>query len=463
MAELVALFQDQVLCLICFNQQYGNSVKAVVSTNLFSSFAHREIATRAYAYWDEFKQAPDSHLVDILEDLIDGTNPNTAKLYQTKIEELAELSQTVNPRFVLDKINNFVIGQSLRSAILEAADFMQRDEVDAAQGLLTKALRVPDVSFNPGTLVSVKSVALNEDFDVLNLGLADLASVGYGPAKGELFVFIALPGRGKSWFLVHTGKFALLQGWKVLHITLEMSEDRVVNRYAQSVTGSSAIPHAGVDQVRLECDDLGRLMSITKDTIHPPTFQDAGFRNLLGERFKSWHVEGNLIVKGFGTNQLTVNWLEAYLDQLYQTAGFKPDIILLDYADLMKTQGKAELRHNLSELYKELRRVAGEREVALVTASQVNRAGTSEKVVTDADIAEDYSKVATADSVMTFSQTDAERQLGLARLYAVKGRNAQDKQLILITQSYATGQFCTGSTLMRQDYWNIIKGAVDAG
>ena len=76
-------------------------------------------------------------------------------------------------------------------------------------------------------------------------------------------------------------------------------------------------------------------------------------------------------------------------------------------------------------------------------------------------VAEDWSKIATADNVLTYSQTKYERPLGLARLFVSNGRNDEDKFEILILQSYAIGQFCLDSTYMYNQYWAKINKLAD--
>jgi hypothetical protein len=93
----------------------------------------------------------------------------------------------------------------------------------------------------------------------------------------------------------------------------------------------------------------------------------------------------------------------------------------------------------------------------LVAASQGNREAATSKLVTGEMASEDYSKIATADNVITYSQTLQEKALGLARIFVSQGRNDEDKFVSLITQSYATGQFCLDSTLMLSDYWDFVE------
>lgn len=83
-------------------------------------------------------------------------------------------------------------------------------------------------------------------------------------------------------------------------------------------------------------------------------------------------------------------------------------------------------------------------------------------MVLDTHAAEDFSKIGTADCAITYSQTAAERQLGLARLFVSNARTDEDKFTILIAQAYATGQFCLDSLRMMDSYWDQIRAAVGA-
>ena len=92
--------------------------------------------------------------------------------------------------------------------------------------------------------------------------------------------------------------------------------------------------------------------------------------------------------------------------------------------------------------------------------SQLHREAAGRRIATGANIAEDLSKSACSDVVITYNQTDAEKQLGLARLYVAKARMEEDRFIILVSQNYALGQFCLGSTRMRaKQYDDLLRGA----
>ena len=73
------------------------------------------------------------------------------------------------------------------------------------------------------------------------------------------------------------------------------------------------------------------------------------------------------------------------------------------------------------------------------------------------DVAEDWSKVQTADNIIVYNQTDAEKSVGCARLFVAKARNEEDGFSILINQQYKTGQFCLQSAIMRSKYDDMLE------
>src|SRR5690606_2236990 len=153
---------------------------------------------------------------------------------------------------------------------------------------------------------------------------------------------------------------------------------------------------------------------------------------------------------------------EAYLDNLEITEGFVPDLLVVDYPDLMKLPqtGGGQYRHGLAEVYKNLRGVAVARNIALACPTQSNRAGAGANTAGRTNVSEAYSKIADADAVVTYSQTEMEKKLNLARLKVVAGRNDEDNLTVVLSQNYGMGQYLVDSVLMDHDYFDLI-GAED--
>ena len=183
---------------------------------------------------------------------------------------------------------------------------------------------------------------------------------------------------------------------------------------------------------------------------------DPDIREYLGRKLDRTKRK-RLLIKEFPTGGLTIAMLKAWLDSLERFEKFVPSMLIIDYADLMAIKDAKNKRDELGEIYKQLRGIGVERNIAIVTATQTNREGIGATNVDVGHLSEDISKSFTADTIITYNQTEQEYALGMARLFLAKHRDDEAKRWILIAQSYAIGQFCMDSAPMINKYWDFIK------
>ncbi len=265
---------------------------------------------------------------------------------------------------------------------------------------------------------------------------------------------------------------AIMNRLKVAHITLEMSEGRVAQRYFQTLYSIAKRPDLH-NALKFKKDEYGRLAEFQKITINPrATLQDVDIREKLEKLIDTWALRqlNNIYIKEFPTGALTLNQLDAYLDNLEATQRFTPDLLIIDYPDLMDFEG-LEPRWALDKIYKGLRGRAVSRNMAVAAVSQSNRAvaavsqsnraGGKAELIGVEHQAEAYSKAQHADTTVTLTATPAERRLGLARLYVAAGRNDESNLILVISQHYKTGSFALDSVVMSLDYFEqlpIVEG-----
>jgi hypothetical protein len=133
-------------------------------------------------------------------------------------------------------------------------------------------------------------------------------------------------------------------------------------------------------------------------------------------------LNGKLLIKYFPTKSATVQTIGSHLKQI-ELSGIKVDMALVDYADiLMPTGNFKEKRHAIGNIYEDLRGLAGEMEIPIWTASQANRSAVEEDVIGADKVAEDYSKVMTADFVMSMSRKVEDKIANTGRFHVIKNR-----------------------------------------
>jgi len=456
--HLSGSLQENILVLVCFDGESLPILSNSITVDLFESSVYRDIASQALNYYHEFNKPIAEHLPDVLEHILEGKDKKKGNLYKEVLSNLYDFKDDINSEYVLKSLSKFTRGQNLKIGLKEAAQLMMEDKVDEAEVAL-ESYRKKDIElFDPGIRLNDPTKSLRFLTRVDNfypMGIDGLDSLGICPAPKEMLTLVGLPGTGKTWFLIHVGKHLLLQRKKVLHITLEMSEDKIAMRYMQSLFGVSKRKVEKETPIFVT-DDMGKLTDLTFET--PPnelTFSNPDVRKQLQKKISKIR-NPNYIIKEFPTGQLSISELKAYIESLQYHFNFFPDVLIVDYADLMSVDSK-NLRIDTGRLYKELRGLAVEYNMAVVTASQANRGGEEVKVLTRKHLAEDYSKVAISDNLITFNQTKLEYQLNLARLYVDKGRNDRKGDLILLSQNYDIGQFCLDSIRMSSGYWNILE------
>lgn len=236
-----------------------------------------------------------------------------------------------------------------------------------------------------------------------------------GLGAGELGIIAAPTNRGKSVALINIayGAAGLLSGKNVVIFTHEMSVHAYAKRIAARMMFRFPSRHGDIGKFEQELTVLAKRM-----------------------------LPGAIRIVG-GAQRMGVHDIRNNVDLLIGE-GFKPDIIIDDYADLIappRTYG--ERRFEISSVYEWLRNYAGELEIPIWTASQVGRQAYSKEVIRPDDIAEDIGKVNIADVMIALCQTDDEAAHDRGRLYMAKVRDGKrgdifDSKIYLDSQAIVT-------------------------
>ncbi len=137
-------------------------------------------------------------------------------------------------------------------------------------------------------------------------------------------------------------------------------------------------------------------------------------------------IDGTLIIKEYPTKSASVATLKNHIEKL-RKRGIEPDLILVDYADLLRpARSSSEKRHELEETYEGLRGLAQSYDIPVWTASQTNRGGLNAEVITMEAISEAFNKCFVADFIFSLSRTVQDKQANKGRLFIAKNRNGPD-------------------------------------
>lgn len=235
---------------------------------------------------------------------------------------------------------------------------------------------------------------------VMSTGWSEVdEKLGGGIARQELSLWCGASGTGKSIFLSNLSVNLVKKGYNVVYISLELA-DRVVSKRFDSMTTGIA-----------QSDILSNINKVVHDV----------------ESFKS-DSTGELFIKRMPESVTTSNHIRAYLKELEQAHGFRPDVLVVDYLDLMATNNKSISIENMfiADKFKaeELRAIGLEYDCHIATASQLGRNSLEAEKVGQQHIQGGFSKVQTCDAMLGIIQTDAMRAAGEYVLEMLKTRNS---------------------------------------
>jgi hypothetical protein len=209
-------------------------------------------------------------------------------------------------------------------------------------------------------------------------------------------------------------------------------------------------------------DEQGNLTGFGTEQTSAPVAMRGGERQQLKKqlhRLLAYTPERwkHLKVKDFPTRTLTLPMLRGYLDLIAaQKNGFVPDLLIIDYAEIMATDAK-DIRVSLFLLMEELRKLAKERDIAVVTVWQGTRESHKAWQLDFSHTSESYMAACTADCFLSFMRSAEEKPYKLARIWVNKNRNGVQDFGVVLTQNYEHGQFVLDSARYQPSYRELLE------
>ena len=308
---------------------------------------------------------------------------------------LADVNILESAEYIKETALDFCRKQKLRDAMVKSTTLLQKCSFDEISVLINNALKAgADADFGYDYIKDFEKRFEANGRETITTGWEKIDEItGGGGGRSELGVVIAPTGVGKSMVLVHLGATAIKAGMTVVHYTLELAETVIASRYDSCITGIL------LNELQDRKEDI-------KDEVD--------------------RVDGKLIIKEYPTKTATTNTIRAHIEKLKQQ-GIIPDMIIVDYADLLRTLStRREKREELESIYEELRAIMQEHKCVGWTASQTNRTGLNQEIITMQSISEAFNKCFIADFIFSVSRTGEDKQKNGGRIYIAKNRNGAD-------------------------------------
>ena len=410
--------QRGILFLSKYSKDFYLQICSLVQPDYFEYPIHSNLYKAIRSYYEDYKSIPkDLHLLECIKDFA-GSGEDLSD-YDDELCRINNMDASCigHTDFFLDLIEKFAQKAAMKEAITNSIGLLKDDRMGEIETLVRDALSINrnvdlGQAYFTGVLErferSLKDTSGNRFplvFDTLNQELEGGLSIK------ELAMVVAPPGVGKSLYLVNQGVTALMQNKKVLYISLEMSEDKIAQRFDSVMT-------------LIAQKNLKNSLALLQKRLA-----------LFNDKFPS----GQLMIKEFPTGLANINDIRSLLVQLHNYEDFIPDVILVDYLELLRPtrDGLAEYQAQ-QRISEELRGLAVESNVLIWTATQTNRQGRSVKLITDSELADAYGKIRTCDYAISLNQSEEEFDDGHMRCYVMKSRNGKQRFVVPLSVDYST-------------------------
>jgi len=397
--------EETILTQLIYNETYARKVLPFLKADYFQERKERIVFEEIRKFVDSYKKIPTKQSLEI--DL-DNRRDLTDEEYKIIIEKIKNLEKSeVDQEWLVNSTEKFCKDKAVYNAVLKGISIIQGKDKklspEALPEILSEALAVGfDNHVGHDYIEDGESrfdfYRQKEEKIEFDLEFFNKITKG-GLSNKTLNIALAGTGVGKSLFMCHHAAACLMQGRNVLYITLEMAEERIAERIDANL-------------MNISISDL--------ETISKKMFSDR-----LEKIQKK--TQGKLIIKEYPTAAAHSGHFRALINELALKKSFRPDIIFIDYLNIcsssrFKSNANVGSYFYVKAIAEELRGLAVENDVAIMSATQTTRGGFANSDVDLTDTSESFGLPATADLMFALINTEELEKLNQIMVKQLKNR-----------------------------------------
>ena len=399
-------FQVKVLAALLSHKEFLINIHDIISDEYFESQAHKWIIKEILKYYDKYHTTPSLEVLKVEIKKLQNEVLQIAVKEQLR-EAYKESDDLV---YIEEEFSSFCKNQMLKKALLQSVDLLQAGDYDSIKLMIESALKSgQDKNLGHEYNKDIETRYREEhritvptpwnEFNILLQG---------GLGNGDFGLIFGNPGGGKSWALVALGGHAVKMGFNVVHYTLELGEDYVGRRYDAFFTNIPVnVITANKSKVEAIIDKL----------------------------------PGKLIIKEYTPGRASISTIESHI-QKCTDLDFKPDLIIIDYVDLLRSKkSNRERKEEIDDIYISTKGLARALNIPVWSVSQVNRAGAKDDIIEGDKAAGSYDKIMITDFASSLSRKRQDKVNGTGRWHIMKNRYGMDGLTYGAKIDSATGHF----------------------
>ena len=400
-------FQIKVISSLLTHKEYLTNIHDIISEEYWDNQAHQWIIKEIIKYYDKYHTTPS---MDVLKVELQKITNDVLKISIKEQLKAAYEASDEDLEYVREEFSTFCKNQQLKKALLNSVDLLNAGDFDGIKFLVESALKAgQDKNVGHEYNKDIEARFREDSRKVIATPwerINDLLQGGLG--NGDFGLIFGNPGGGKSWSLVALGGYAVRMGYNVLHYTLELGEDYVGRRYDSFFTKTP------VDKILKHREKVEEIIP---------------------------ELPGELIIKEFPTGRATISTIESHIRKVTDL-GTKPDLIIIDYVDLLSTRKRtADRKGEIDDIYTSTKGLARELNIPIWSVSQVNRAGAKDDVIEGDKAAGSYDKIMITDFCLSLSRKAKDKVNGTGRFHIMKNRYGIDGLTFGVKADTSTGHF----------------------
>lgn len=411
---LSLMLTDHSICEVLATSLKPEYFSNKATSWLFRKMAGAKVRLTPLTLREEFIRAAKSKEID--EDEV----PKFTQAY----DQVKEPPVLAEREYLISHLTDFIRHRAFLTVIQNSPDLILAQDYDALVSRIMDAnvqgLDILDVGYDYFDDLEDRLTRRisREAKRKVSTGVPSLDELLYGGLSNkQVGLIVGATGRGKSLFLQWLARAAILCGKKVVYYTFELSDEDIMARF------DSMFSHVKVHELPHKTADVMNEIGVLKSTYGTGVFR----------------------VKEYPQGKITVPVLESHLQQL-ASQGFVPDVICIDYLDLLKSvQNYSNKWDNLEDITIALGALAKSLDTRIWTATQMNRAGLGSQNrnegVDESMIAGAVSKLYNVDVAVLMEQSPSDREDELMKLQVSKNRNGPAGRTVQIDTDYAFMSF----------------------
>jgi replicative DNA helicase len=387
------VFQIKVLGALLTQRQFLINIIDSLDSEYFESSAHKWVIEYIQKYFNEYHTTPTVETLSIEVKKIE--NEVLRISIAEALREAYKMSDQSDLEWVENEFSTFCRNQQVKKAILGSVQLLEMNDFESILQLISKAVNAgEDKTIGLDYNLDIEARYREDDRNCIPFPwpvFNEMTQGGYG--KGDLVLVFGNPGGGKSWAITAMGAYAAALGYNVVHYSLELGEGYVGKRYDAVFSGIE------VDKLHLHRKEVDEIVG---------------------------KVKGKVIIKEYPPKRASFDTIEAHLQQLEHQNDFKPDLIIIDYLDYMRTRSRKERKEEIDDVYVAAKAFAKEKGIPVVSPSQANRGAAKSDIIEGDNAAGSYEKIMIGDIILSLARKRKDKIEGTGNWHIMKNRYGAD-------------------------------------